>query len=220
MRVLLSNAQLGGNMHDLFVTAKRSKVLRQIFVQCLVLSLAAGLLCARSTDSQKQKKKKGKPAAEETVDKPLIPIPDDRAVDILISEMLGAWQIGDLAGLHKYIAGDVVVVSGAWEPPVAGWDNYAKAYQRQRDRTQNVVLDRTNTIIKVVGNVSWASYQWEFRGMVDGSPMTVRGQTTLILEKQKDRWMIVHNHTSLAQEAAGTQRLTPATSQPKPPGGL
>ncbi|HXN22424.1 MAG TPA: nuclear transport factor 2 family protein [Candidatus Dormibacteraeota bacterium] len=205
-------------MRDLSVTAKWSKALGQIFMQCLVLFLAAGLLCAGSTDSQKQKKKKGKPAPEESADKPLIPIPDDRAIDALISEMLGAWQLGDLAGLHKYIADDVVVVSGAWEPPVAGWDNYAQAYQRQRDRTQNVVLDRTNTYIKVVGSVSWVSYQWEFRGVVDGSPMTVRGQTTLILQKQKDRWMIVHNHTSLAQEAAGPQRLAP--SQQKPPGDL
>lgn len=206
-------------MSDLFASATRSKTLRQMLVCCLVVFLAAGFLCAGMTEAQKQKKKKGKVATEESSDKPLIPIPDDRAIDIAISEMLGAWQLGDLPALHKHIANDVVVVSGAWEPPVTGWDNYAKIYEAQRTRTQNVVLERTNSYIKALGNVGWASYQWEFRGQVDGKEMTARGQTTLILEKQKDRWMIVHNHTSLAQEAAVTQPA-PSTAQPKPPGSL
>src|SRR2546427_5486633 len=61
------------------------------------------------------------------------------------------------------------------------------------------------SVIKVDGNVGWASYQWEFGATVDNSPMVVRGQTTLILEKRKDRWVIVHfddrseEHTSELQ---------------------
>lgn len=207
-------------MRDLSVGLKRSRVLR-IFTRCALLLLATGLVCGAPAEAQKQKKKNVKAGAEAS-DKPLIPLPDDRAIDLVISEMLGAWQIGDLERLHRYYADDVVVVSGAWEPPVTGWDNYAKAYQRQRDRTQKVVIDRTNTFIKVLGNVSWASYQWQFSGAVDGAPMTVRGQTTLVLEKQKDRWMIIHNHTSLIPEAAGMPRGPATGTQPaqKPPAGL
>src|SRR6266852_7218330 len=146
-------------------------------------------------------------------------MPDDRAIDMTISEMLGAWQIGDIERLHKYYSDDVVVVSGAWEPPVMGWNSYVQAYQKQRERTQNVRLDRVNTVIKVDGRVGWASYQWEFAATVDNSPMVVRGQTTLILEKRKDRWVIVHNHTSLVQQTTGTQPAAPSPPAPqKPPG--
>ena len=58
--------------------------------------------------------------------------PDSQAIDQAIGEALGYWQIGDVDSLHKYYADDVVVVSGAWEPPVIGWDNFLKAYQAQR----------------------------------------------------------------------------------------
>lgn len=204
-------------MGDLFLRISQTRVRRQFFSRCVVLLVAGGLFCAGPAGAQKEKKKKGKAAAEESSDKPLIPIPDDRAIDIAISEMLGAWQIGDLERLHKYYADDVVVVSGAWETPVIGWNNYAQSYQTQRSRTENVVLDRTNTYIKVAGNTSWASYQWEFKALVDGARMAVKGHTTLVLEKQKDRWMIVHNHTSLAQEPPGTQAINaPEASRQKP----
>jgi ketosteroid isomerase-like protein len=176
----------------------------------LAFLIIAGLLCGGMAEAQKQKKKKGKAAAEESSDTAAGSLPDDRAIDLAISEMLGAWQIGDLERLHKHYAEDVVVVSGAWEPPVRGWENYAKAYQRQRERTQGVVVERTNTYIKVAGNVGWGSYQWDFRAMVDGTQGTWRGHTTLILEKQKERWMIVHNHTSLV--------LTPPETPQKPAG--
>ena len=101
---------------------------------------------------------------------------------------------------------------------MTGWENYAKSYQSQRDRTQNVVIDRTNTYIKVLGNIGWAGYQWDFKAMVDDKTTTWRGHTTLIFEKQKDHWVIVHNHTSLAQEAAGAQpRATPDPPTQAPP---
>src|SRR5713226_10342819 len=48
-------------------------------------------------------------------------LPDDQAIDLAISEMLAAWQMGDVEMLHKYYADDVTVVSGAWEPPLLGW---------------------------------------------------------------------------------------------------
>lgn len=210
-------------MGDSFLGAKCGTSLRQIFIRCVLLMFAASTLCAGPAEAQKQKKKKGQHSSDESSERLNIPIPDERAIDVVISEMLGAWQLGDVAALHKSIADDVVVVSGAWEPPVTGWDNYAKAYQRQRDRTQNVVLERTNTLVKVLRNVGWASYQWEFRGVVDGSPTTVRGQTSLVLERQKERWVIVHNHTSLSQEMPSTTRGPAPVAPPsplKPPAGL
>jgi ketosteroid isomerase-like protein len=125
--------------------------------------------------------------------------------------MLGAWQLGDVDRLHKAYADDAVFVSGLWEPPVFGWSNFLPLYQIQRARMQQVRYDRVNTYIKVSGAVGWACYQWDFGGTVDGKPMTVRGQTTLVLEKRNDHWLIVHNHTSVAQAAP------PTTTQPAAP---
>ena len=181
-----------------------------------VLLLGAVLLLVAATPAaaQKDKKKKNDAPADAT---PMIPMSDEQQIDYLISEMMGAWQVGDIEKLHKDYADDVSVVNGNWAPPVFGWPSYLAAYQQQRMRLQRVRMDRTNTYIKVSGTVGWACYQWDFSGTVDGLPSTAQGQTTLVLEKRNGRWLIVHNHTSLVQAPQpAVPASTPATPQPQP----
>ncbi len=191
--------------------------LRISLIRALVLSVVTCLFLPGMTPAQKQKKKKGQDAQTDSTEKVIPPLPDDRAIDLAISEMLGAWQIGDVERLHKHYADDVVVVSGAWEPPVVGWNNYVQAYQAQRQQAQGIRLDRRNTLIRVDGNVGWASYQWRFDATMNNSPIVAVGQTTLILEKRKDQWVIVHNHTSLVQQVTGTEAAAPSPPPQKPP---
>jgi ketosteroid isomerase-like protein len=75
-------------------------------------------------------------------------------------------------------------------------------------------MDRTNTYIKLNGNIAWACYQWDFSAVVDGQPSAARGQTTLILEKRNNHWVIVHNHSSLASTV---QPVAPANTPQPPP---
>ncbi|MCL6481200.1 MAG: nuclear transport factor 2 family protein [Firmicutes bacterium] len=139
-----------------------------------------------------------------------LPLPVEQQVDLAISEMLAGWQIGDPQLLRKYYADDVIVVSGAYEPPLVGWENYWRAYQAQRQRMQSVRLDRRNTVLRIKGDLAWATYQWEFQGLVDQQPAFFQGHTTLILERQKEGWRIVHNHTSVAVNPAAP----PQSAQP------
>jgi ketosteroid isomerase-like protein len=132
--------------------------------------------------------------------------------------MLGAWQLGDIEKLHKDYGDDVVVVNGAWAPPVIGWTNYLTVYQQQRTRMQQVRMDRSNTYITVRGNVAWACYQWDFAGLVDGQPASSQGQTTVVLEKRNNHWVIVHNHTSQAPAPPANPPAAKPEEQPaKPP---
>lgn len=143
--------------------------------------------------------------------------PDEQVIDVQISEMLGAWQIGDFSLLKSYYADDVTVVSGAWEPALVGWSKYLQAYMRQRERVTNVRLDRSNTFIRVQGNFAWATYQWDFAAVADDNPSAARGQTTLVFEKREGRWMIVHNHTSLVGEMQSQTPQQPAPAKQPPP---
>src|SRR5690348_1629266 len=186
--------------------------------EAVAIVLGALLLAACvSPAAANQKDKKKKNAAAATT--PILPLGDEQAIDYMISEMLGAWQMGDIEKLHKDYADDVIVVNGIWAPPVIGWNNYLAAYQQQHARMQQIRMDRTNTYIKYSGNFAWACYQWEFSAVVDGQPSAARGQTTLIMEKRDNRWVIVHNHTSLAQLAPSTSPAnTPQITQPQPNG--
>jgi ketosteroid isomerase-like protein len=201
-------------MKNLFGAGFAGKPLRNF----LTLLVAAALLLTNVSPAvaqQKEKKKKKDAAADNSG--PIIPLTDEQQIDYLISEMLGAWQLGDIERLHKAYADDVVVVSGVWAPPVIGWSSYLASYQLQKARMQQVRMDRMNTFIKVDGTVGWACYQWDFAATVDGQPFSVQGQTTLILEKRNNHWVIVHNHTSLVPSVQPTNPSgTQPTAQPQP----
>ncbi len=167
--------------------------------------------CRRPKPKKSNKKdKQERPRLTDTA--PILP--DSQAIDQLISEMLGAWQIGDVDLMHKHYSDDVTMVSGAWEQPLFGWNNYVKAYQAQRARVQAGRMDRINTYTKVMGDTAWSTYQWEFAGQVDGKPSDILGHTTLVLEKRNGAWIIVMNHTSVVSTSTPT---APAAVDPTKP---
>jgi uncharacterized protein (TIGR02246 family) len=161
-----------------------------------ILVLAASLCGTGLAYGQKQNKKNKKDAAADANVSTASLMPDNQAVDLLVSQMLGAWQAGDADGMHKFYADDVMVISGAFEPPLIGWANYARAYQAQLARTSGCRLERINSYAKVMGDTAMVTYQWQFLGNVDGRNTQAFGHTTLLLEKRLGNWLITLNHTS------------------------
>ena len=178
----------------------------------LAFLLAGAVLLANSSPAGTQKDKKKKKNQTQSTDASKNLLSDEQQIDYLLSEMLGAWQVGDLEKLHSTYADDVSMVSSAWTPPIIGWANYAPLFQQQRARMQRVRMDRSNTYIRVNGNTGWACYQWDFSADVDGQPVQSRGQTTVVVVKRNDHWLIVHNHTSLSP---GAQQAAPANTTPQ-----
>lgn len=188
-----------------------------------VMFLLAGVFLLANIASgaaQKDKKKKKDQAEPAESSKTVVPLNDEQQIDYLLSEMLGAWQVGDVEKLHSTYADDVSMVSGGWTPPVIGWANYASIFRQQRARMQRVRMDRSDTYIKVSGSTGWACYQWDFSADVDGQPVQSRGQTTVVLVKRNDHWVIVHNHTSLSPGGPQPSPANTTTPQhtPKPKG--
>jgi ketosteroid isomerase-like protein len=186
-----------------------------VLAMCLVM---APVLFAGPAAGQKQKKEKKDDKSSVLDIQTRFPMSDAQAIDLTISQMLGAWQVGDVEHMRKYYVDDLTMVSGAWEPPLFGWTNYVRAYQGQRSRVVGGRLDRTNTVTKVTGDTAWSTYQWEFSGQVDGKRMNALGHTTLVLQKRAGNWVIVMNHTSSVpsneQSAPASPVTTPQTSTP------
>lgn len=185
----------------------------------VLLGLAVFLALASPAAAQKKKKNKKSAAADAT--SPLDFMNDQQQIDYTISEVLGAWQIGDVERMHKDYMDDVSVVNGTWAPPIIGWANYAAQYKKERDLMQQVRMDRENTYIRVHGDTAWACYQWDFSALVNGEPRAARGQTTLIFVKMDNRWKIAHDHTSIVQTAQPGNpgnKLPVSPQQPDKPG--
>ena len=190
------------------------RMARKIFLLLAVPALA--LIWISPAAAQKKKKSDPPPSTDRS--KMLMPLNDEQQIDYTLSEMLGAWQLGDVEKLHGDYADDVAIVNGSWAPPIVGWTNYLAVYQQQRARMQQVRMDRTNTYIKVSGTVGWACYQWDFQAVVDGQQSVSQGQTTVVLEKRNNQWVIVLNHTSLAPKVPIAAPATaPSPQQPAKP---
>jgi len=195
-------------------TCFAGRMARSLFLLLAVAALA--LTCVSPAGAQKKKKSDPPPSTDSS--KMLVSLSDEQQIDYTLSEMLGAWQLGDADKLRGDYADDVAIVNGSWAPPIIGWTNYLAVYQQQRARMQQVRMDRSNTYIKVSGAVGWACYQWDFSGVVDGQPTISQGQTTVVLVKRNNKWVIVLNHTSLAPKVPITAPATaPAPQQPAKP---
>jgi ketosteroid isomerase-like protein len=188
------------------------------FAMALLFALAPG---AEGQNDKKKKKNAPPPTVNNDSANPVVPLTDEQQIDYMLSEYLGAWQIGDADKLHKEYSDDVTVVGGAWNAPIVGWNNYITLYKQQRSHMERVRMDRMNTLIKVNGTTAWACYQWEFEAVVDGTPTLAHGQTTLVLIKKDTRWLIAHDHTSVVdskkQGQAGAAPAGAPTQENKPP---
>jgi len=200
---------MGANMRKF--AANGVKTCGALFMLALVFTAFAAPATA-----QKKNKKNDQPSPEVPSDsKAMLPESDSQAVDRAVGESLGYWQIGDIDSLHKYYSNDVVMVSGACEPPVIGWDNFMKAYQAQRDSVTGGRIDRSNTYTKVTGNSAWATYQFVYTAMADSKVVQFHGHTTLVLNKQGDHWVIVLNHSSIVDSQSASPAV-PTESAPPP----
>jgi len=100
----------------------------KVFLLLLLSTLS--LTCLSPAAAQKEKKKKPETSQSAESSKTLVPLSDEQQIDYTLSEMLGAWQLGDVEKLHKDYADDVVVVNGSCAPPIFGWNNYMAIYQQ------------------------------------------------------------------------------------------
>ena len=192
---------------------------RNVLRICALLWIAATLiLCVSSSNAQQKdkKKKKDAPTVDNSSANPIVPMTDEQQIDYMISEVLGAWQIGDSARMRKSYSDDVSVVNGGWAPPILGWTNYEALYKLQRSKMQQVRMDRSNTYIKVNGNAAWACFQWDFAAVIEGAPSAARGQTTYVFIKKDNRWLIAHDHTSVIQAvpAQAPSNTVPGSAAP------
>ena len=183
----------------------------------LALILTAASAPAAAQKNKDKKKDAPKTTAPADFNSAMPALSDSQAVEQTVGEALGYWQIGDIDSLHKYYSDDVVVVSGAWEPPVIGWDNFVKAYQAQRAQVPGGRLDRSNTLAKVSGNSAWATYQFVFSAIAEGKIVVFHGHTTVILNKQGDRWVIVLNHSSIVDSTTASPPTSADSAQPGRP---
>ncbi len=121
---------------------------------------------------------------------------EEEKIEAVIAAVIEAYRKGDYATMGRYYAPEVSVVPSDYNPPITGWANVEPRYQQAYANVSGMELTRENTRIVRRDKIAWAVYQWRFAAIVGNQPLGAQGHTTLILERRKRDWVIVHNHTS------------------------
>ena len=123
----------------------------------------------------------------------------EKVVDILVN----AFRTGDYTLLEPYLDEGVVVTAATFIEPTVGRDTVLRSYNKQQQAFRSTEMVLEGTRIRRAGKVAWVSYRWEYAANYEGKVYSFRGHTTLVLQKKRKRWVIVHNHTSalLSDEA-------------------
>jgi ketosteroid isomerase-like protein len=138
---------------------------------------------------------------------------EEEKIEAVIAAVIEAYRKGDYATMGRYYAPEVSVVPSDYNPPLIGWANVEPRYQQANANVSGMELVRESTRIVRKDKIAWAVYQWRFAGIIGNQAFEAQGHTTLILEKRKRDWVIVHNHTSALPMPPAPPRSAPE----KPP---
>lgn len=141
---------------------------------------------------------------------------DEEKIEQVVAAVIEAFRTGDYAAMGRYYDPQCTVVSANYNPPVEGWSEVEQRYKAQHASLTGAEMVRENTKITRRGKVAWVTYQWRFAGVAGPQTFGLEGHTTLVLEKKKGRWLIVHNHTSALPATPVRTQSSAAPSPPSP----
>ncbi|MFB3920600.1 MAG: nuclear transport factor 2 family protein [Terriglobia bacterium] len=80
-----------------------------------------------------------------------------------------------------------------------GWETYKNEIKKVQESIKEFkIILNDDLSVQIAGKVAWATATWKMDfHFKDGTRRHLEGRLTEILEKQKGRWKIVHEHASV-----------------------
>ncbi len=122
--------------------------------------------------------------------------PDTLQIRTVIEAVFAAAEAGDMAALDTLYAGEALtVIEGAGID--RGWTQYRDHHLAPELEAFRDFRYRPSEIeAQVAGDMGWAIFRYTLGAEYQGAVLDQVGRGTAILERQGDRWIIRHSHTS------------------------
>jgi len=115
-----------------------------------------------------------------------------------LEKLIDSYAKRDIKKLLGCFASDADVVfygTGADEKRI-GLEQIRTQAERDWGQTETAAMTLTWSSISSAGGVAWAAVDGAFKFRVEGQEMTLPVRASLVLEKRKEKWLIVHSHFS------------------------
>jgi len=123
------------------------------------------------------------------------------AIQSVLDDYVKSVENEDMELYGKTVAHDTAMVNfGTFGQPIVGWAALEKVIAEQNKALSQTTITVSNVKIEVAksGKFAWATSQWNFKAVMGDKPLELPVRCTWILEKQKDGWVIIHFHKSVA----------------------
>jgi ketosteroid isomerase-like protein len=89
-----------------------------------------------------------------------------------------------------------------WESQeFAGWEPFKAEMQRHFASPESLQLELKEPQIKIFGRFAWVAAHYLRQTWTGPTPSSQEGLMTLVLEKRRSAWIILHQHASMAANA-------------------
>ena len=125
------------------------------------------------------------------------------AVNVVINDIEKVFETNDAELLSKLVSHnpDNIFFGTDAAERFVGYDNFIEAQKRffsSVEKGGEITFRDIVTKIGKNGDVAWVSFFMDWKGKSQGEPFAYEGiRMTIVLEKQEEKWLIVHLHGSI-----------------------
>ncbi|MFB0561422.1 MAG: nuclear transport factor 2 family protein, partial [Candidatus Lokiarchaeia archaeon] len=122
-------------------------------------------------------------------------------VKALLGSYVASVESEDMELYARNVSHDAAMVNfGAMGEPIVGWAALMEVMMGQNAALSETEIDVSDMVIHVSedGKFAWATSLWNLKAVMGENPVELPVRCTWILEKQENRWVIIHFHKSVA----------------------
>lgn len=111
---------------------------------------------------------------------------------------------GDIDVLEDLLSDNVVSIFTGSSHQAAGKDAVVEVWRRHLTLWDDVDISRRETLVRIHGDVAWATFLWDGAGSRNGARYRVFGERwSVVTVWEQGRWKIAQMHSSLPFTAWG-----------------
>ncbi len=130
---------------------------------------------------------------------------EEKAVRDILTQEAAAVEKGDLAALDKIWSNDESVTVFESGHANYGWTDYRNNHLApELKEFKNTKYAFSDLKVKVDGKTAWVTFKYTLSADFKERKIESGGLGTAVLEKRKDKWVIVHWHSSAPRRTSPT----------------
>ncbi len=135
---------------------------------------------------------------------------DIQAIDALLTRFEAAVVQADIETIRSSFCEDAVSVFTGSSGPVRGVDGIVALWAEHLSPWSDVVVDRTDTFVRIHADTAWATFIWNGAGSTKSGRYVLVGERWSVVLLWEDGWRFAQTHSSLPFQDWERLRVTPS----------